>query len=201
MARKNVSSGREDDLLRIACFIIFNAIMFHVVLSNNDKRVVPLPSAAPKEGLKRFLLKQWQTILTINFEHIFHLALEILEQFPDAPQTEEILESLAGTARRSVSSGIVLRHDFAGRSYHNLLLRTTGHYYATYYTSVPAAALLSTLMFSTPNAKWSFDDLRKLSSFRVLDPACGSGTLVSAAYTSIKDAYLKAASNPNLDRF
>jgi hypothetical protein len=201
MARKNVSSGREDDLLRIACFIIFNAIMFHVVLSNNDRRVAPLPSAPPKEGLKRFLLSQWQTILKINFEHIFHLALEILEQFPDAPQTEEILESLASTARRSVSSGIVLRHDFAGRSYHNLLLRTTGHYYATYYTSVPAAAFLSTLIFSTPNTKWSFDDLRKLSSFRVLDPACGSGTLISAAYTSLKDAYLKAAMNPNLDKF
>ena len=201
MARKNVSSGREDDLLRIACFIIFNAIMFHVVLSNNDKRVTPLPNGRAQEGMKRFLLNQWQTILTINFEHIFRLAIEILEQFPDAPQTEEILESLADTARRSVSSGIVLRHDFAGRTYHNLLLRTTGHFYATYYTSVPAAALLSTLMFSTPNPKWTFGDLRKLSGFRVLDPACGSGTLVSAAYTSLKDAYLKAAINPNLDKF
>lgn len=104
-----------------------------------------------------------------------------------------MLTVLSTAAVDAVRSGILLKHDFMGRIYHKLLLSTTGHYYATYYTSIPAAWLLSGLLLREPNPAWKLGDLASYDDFHLIDPACGSGTLLSAAYSAIKDGYIKNA--------
>jgi N-6 DNA methylase len=193
VAKKKSSRGQEHDLIRIACFMLFDAMLFHVALANNRRSVMPL-SHREQRDYHGFFREQWIHIRDeINYRPVFSLAIEILDALPAAPETERMLEGLAKAAEDAVRSGILLKHDFVGRIYHKLLLSTTGHYYATYYTSLPAAWLLAGLIFRVPNAAWDFSSLGKISAFRIIDPACGSGTLLSAAYSAIRDQYILQA--------
>lgn len=186
---KKIGKGNkvEVDLLRIAAFILFDALIFHHSISANNAAIRPLSKLRPP--YRKALLEEWKRILQINYREVFELAREILEGFPAAPETEGILQELLVLSEDTASSGILRKHDFLGRIYHKLLLRTTGQFYATYYTSIPSAWLLAQLAVRTEHPDWNFQDSRHLTSFRMIDPACGSGTLLSAAYMALRDAY------------
>jgi len=108
---------------------------------------------------------------------------------------------LIAEAQRIASSKALLRHDLMGRIYHRLLLANIAKYYATYYTSVPAAWLLARLALETDNPSWNVDwsDAEEVSSFRVGDLACGSGTLLSASYRVILDKHITNSASEGLD--
>jgi len=178
------------DLLRIATFILFDATVFHEALSGADSRLHSLRDASAP--VQSFLDEEWGKILEIDYAPVFSLARDVLRAFPSSPETEAMLRSVMRTAIGAMSSGVLMRHDFMGRVYHRLLLRTTGHFYATYYTSVPAAWLLANLTVKTPHPTWKLGGLKGIGGFRVIDPACGSGTLLSAAYMALKDVHILA---------
>ena len=69
-------------------------------------------------------------------------------------------------------------HDLSGRLFHTLL--TDAKFTGAYYTSVPAATLLSRLVFHDwpPGVDWS--DHEFPASLNVADLACGTGTLLMA---------------------
>jgi len=187
MARKK-PSDIEQDLLRIATFMLFDASLCHEFLAGVHPEV---RSLRQREGsCQGFLADQWNAILSINYEPVFSIARDVLLSFPSSPDTERILHTIADAALDAMSSGVLLRHDFMGRVYHKLLLRTTGHYYATYYTSMPAAVLLASLATKTEHPRWRFSTLDDVAEFRMIDPACGSGTLLSAAYSALKDRHI-----------
>ena len=188
---KKKSQREIKDLLRIATFVLLNALIFHEVLASAGKGGSSLRRA--QSHRQKFLLAEWQKILKDDYAPVFWLAREILNAFPTSPQTESLLKQLADKALEVVASGILLKHDFMGRIYHKLLLRTTGKYYATFYTSIPAAWLLANLIFKTPHPSWDFADVGNIENFRVIDPACGSGTLLSAAYMAMKQMYVISA--------
>jgi len=97
------------------------------------------------------------------------------------------LRALANLAYDIASSKVLLRHDLFGRIYHRLLLGNLVKYHATYYTSIPAARLLARLLVNLPSSL----DVRNVppiyngEPLRVVDFACGSGTLLSAVYKEI----------------
>jgi len=192
--RKTSKVQGNRDLLRIASFILFDAAVFHEALSATHKHVESLRRRT--KPLQSFLDTEWQKILAINYEPVFRLSRDILISFPSSQETEWMLGRVCDSALSAASSGVLLRHDFMGRVYHKLLLRTTGHYYATYYTSVPAATLLANLAVKSPHPTWKLDQFDDLAGFRVIDPACGSGTLLSATYMALKDAYILSRPEP-----
>jgi hypothetical protein len=193
LARKRKSSGRQEDLFRIAAFMLFDALVFHQVLSNGHAAIVPPPRIEPGT-MQATLRRQWLDIRdNIDYKPVFDLAIDIIDTLPPSPDTEKILSLLADAAVEAVQSGILLKHDFMGRIYHKLLLSTTGQYYATYYTSIPAAWLLTGLLLRDPNPAWNLGDIAGYDDFRLIDPACGSGTLLSASYAALKDQYIKNA--------
>lgn len=182
------------DLVRIATFILFDACVFHETLAASNNKIRPLSRAT--RPLQRFFDREWTRILQVDYAPIFTLARDVLLSLPSSPESEQVLRKILETALNSVSSGVLMRHDFMGRVYHKLLLRTTGPYYATYYTSVPAAWLLAHLAVKTPNVGWSLGPIESFQAFRAIDPACGSGTLLSATYMALKDAYILARPSP-----
>ena len=193
MARKSTARTDADrNLLYVAIFILFDAAVFHEVIAGSHPQIASLRQAANCSSVQTFLDEQWREIRRIDYAPVFDIALAVLESFPSSVTSDGILKTICVSALEIVSSGILLRHDFMGRLYHKLLLRTTGHFYATYYTSVPAATLLSTLALRTPNDSWQLGSLEDIEKFRVIDPACGSGTLLSASYTALKDGYVLA---------
>jgi hypothetical protein len=183
-------SPHDRDLIRIATFILFDAAVFHDALAGVNSTIPPLRRAT--KPLQGFLDDAWKGILTIDYAPVFEIAREVLLSFPNSPDTEAILEGVVDTATTVGATGVLTRHDFMGRVYHKLLLRTTGRFYATYYTSIPAAWLLANLALKSHHPSWKFDGVPAVGEFRVLDPACGSGTLLSAAYMALKDLYILA---------
>src|SRR5437899_11984782 len=80
-----------------------------------------------------------------------------------------------------------LLHDLMGRIYHRLLAEAK--YLGTYYTGIPAAALLLKIALRGATADW--DDMEKLASYRAADLAAGTGTLLMAAADTICDLHIR----------
>jgi len=182
----------EKDLLRIGLFIIYDALMFHEVLSITNKEIKSLRKAPPLI-VTDFLIEEWKKIMNINYLPVFDLANKVLLSFPSSPETNGIIKELIGVALDIVSSGTLSTHDLMGGIYHKLLLRTVGKKYATYYTSTPGAWILANLAVKTknPDLNWNFEKLENIKNLRCIDPACGSGTLLSGFYMALKDKYIQ----------
>lgn len=148
-------------------------------------------SYGPIEGLKNAL----ENLLKIDYRAAVELTVEILKTLPPgiSPRVRDLLDF----AIRIASNKSLLRRDFAGRVYHEI----TGDIalkkgFATFYTEVPAAYLLATLAISTllgldeksPH-NLTHGEARKIidrvSSVRIGDFACGSGTLLTASYSAL----------------
>lgn len=107
-------------------------------------------------------------ILDINYEPIFGAIEEMLKSFPTMSMQ---FGKLVALATEISSKKALLRRDLAGKVYH----RVVGDWglkkgLATFYTQIPAAYLLLYLA--------------KPQSSRIADFACGSGTLLVAAYSA-----------------
>lgn len=107
----------------------------------------------------------------------------------------KVAEDLAG-------SRVLLKHDLFGRIYHQLLLGKLIKYYATYYTSIPAARLLARLLVNLPSPL-KIEEVPPTygnEPLKVADFACGSGTLLSAIYKElILRHMLDSKESKNLD--
>lgn len=197
MVKKRKRKAGDVDLLRIASFILLNTMIFHEKLANMNERITSLKEITNNYQSK--LIEEWEKIINeIGYHSIFHLGLQVLRSYPSSPQTECILKELKDLTLNILASGVLLRHDLMGRVYHKLLLQTAGGYYATYYTSVPAATLLAELIIKTEHKDWKFTN-EFLENFTIIDPACGSGTLLSALYAAIRDKYIIDCPSPDLN--
>ena len=81
-----------------------------------------------------------------------------------------------------------LRFDHAGPLYHRLL--ESAKYDGSFYTNNISALLLSRLAIQENFTDWS--DLERLRDLKVIDPACGTGTLLMASMHTIRDRYINA---------
>ena len=121
----------------------------------------------------------WDMILAVDYRPIFESARAVLA----APAQDHAwvasvkrVAAQALSAARSVSSA---RHDLMGRIFHRLL--DTARYDGSFYTSTSAAVLLAGLAIRPEDIP---DDL---SDYSIIDPACGTGTLLMAAAERIRD--------------
>ena len=120
----------------------------------------------------------WDLILAVNYRPIFAAAVGVLDAL-DAPSFSRAVRNIVHWARDAVGSVGGLRHDILGRIFHRLL---EGQYDGSFYTSVPASIILAGLAIR--NKK---EIPRNLEEMRVIDAACGTGTLLMAAAERIKD--------------
>lgn len=108
------------------------------------------------------------------------------------------LDVLKATATEIAETGVIRRHDVAGRIFHRLL--DTRKFLATNYTTIPAAIILSALAFDRRHPTWeNMDFTRKqtLEQLKIVDPACGSGTLLMAAFQEIiKHIHIQGEKRP-----
>jgi len=182
-------------IIKMAGLALVDAMVFQEVLASSDPDVDTLSKIVANPPVQQGLIKSWTAILEKNYAPIFELGKAILVSLPSSPLVEDALGILISEAQKIASSRALLRHDLMGRIYHRLLLADVAKYYATYYTSVPAAWLLAHLSLETDNPAWDVDwsNVESVSKFRVGDLACGSGTLLSASYRTILDGHIMAS--------
>jgi len=182
--------AKEDvhKLVSTAGLLLVDAMVFHETIAAFHKEVPTLSMLMSSPNLKKELENSWQYIIqNIDYEPVLEITLNILMNMPASATVDRQLRSLANLAYDIASSKVLLRHDLFGRIYHKLLLGNLVKYHATYYTSIPAARLLARLLINLPsdlNAEVvppTYND----EPLRVVDFACGSGTLLSAIYKEI----------------
>ncbi len=163
-------------------------MVFHEIIAASHKEVPTLSTVMASPNFKKDLENSWQYVIdNINYEPVLDITLNILRNIPASAIVDKQLRALANLAYDIASSKVLLRHDLFGRIYHRLLLGNLVKYHATYYTSIPAARLLARLIISLPSSlnvenvppTYNGDPLK------VVDFACGSGTLLSAVYKEI----------------
>ncbi|MCC5999148.1 MAG: SAM-dependent methyltransferase [Thermofilum sp.] len=183
-------SIREDThkIVATAGLLLIDAMVFHEVIASFHKDIPTLSMLLQSKNLKKELENAWQNIITnINYEPVLDIALRILRTLPASPALDRQLRALADLAYDIASSRVLLRHDLFGRIYHRLLLGKLVKYYATYYTSIPAARLLARLLINLPSTLnlESIPPTYNGEPLRIVDFACGSGTLLSAIYKEV----------------
>ena len=196
---RHVLAAAGSDPESTSALIWLNALLFQELLASHlDPR--QLPADLQSTGFPRadpdcrpwILLRQWKTILRVNCWPIFHVARDALKPVPTR-QATLALKCLARAVRKIAGRGVIRHHDIAGRIFHRLL--TSRKFLAANYTTIPAAVLLAGLVFDRESKAWkgvdwsSRDALRKL---RIVDPACGSGTLLMAALQEILKLYRRS---------
>lgn len=130
------------------------------------------------------LTDEWNHILDVNYWPIFATAREILRELP-TPTVGEVLQPLWNAANQLVQGGVTKSHDLTGVIFQRLI--ADRKFLATFYTRPAAAALLAGLAIPADRApggaEWG--DEETIASLQIGDFACGTGTLLSAAYQRI----------------
>ena len=168
----------------MAALVIINAMAFQERLASADALYQPV-SAARHDGIfsRIRLLQMWEAILSVDYYPIFHMAKQVVAELSDL-EADAVLAACAQTAADLLAMRALGRHDLAGRIFNRLIAERK--LLAAYYTSIPSSTLLAGLALAPerwPGLAWNRVDA--LSQFRLVDPACGTGTLLMAAYRRI----------------
>ncbi len=184
-------SDQEKDraaALRIGCLVLFNAIAFQdrLAAANED---VPTVNEALGKGISK-LRDVWRFICdTIDYVPVFELAVSILDVLGDGPDDIQA-PVIAPLVKAMEDTRRLEGHDLSGRLFHTLL--TDAKFTGAYYTSVPAATLLSRLVFHDwpPHIDWADHEFPSLLD--VADLACGTGTLLMAVAAEAERRHTEA---------
>ena len=184
---------QEDDpkgqTRRMAMTVLTDALVFHTALaeaglmvSANPSRPVLEPSELRQHGVFQpsRMVDEWGHILTVNYWPIFHTSREILRALPTR-LAADILAALWHTTETLVAGGVTRSHDLTGTIFQRLI--ADRKFLATFYTRPSAATLLAGLALPLHQREWA--DADALTDMRIGDFACGTGTLLSAAYSRL----------------
>ena len=181
----------------IASLVLSNAALLHHRLRRVERLsgITSLECAAQQEDadLPAALCEAWREIFRIDYRPVFEPALAVVE----ALESRELAPTLRGITQNAISVAdelASLRFDHAGPLYHRLL--PSARYDGSFYTNNVSALLLARLALAEQTADWA--NVEALSRLKVIDPACGTGTLLMAAMHAIRDRY-EDASNPSED--
>lgn len=127
------------------------------------------------------LFESWSRILAVDYRPIFEAGCRVLESL-NTPQFTNAVKIVVNWARLATGQVESLRHDILGRIFHILL--ENARYDGSYYTSVPAAMLLSTLALPDKDSVPA-----NLEDLKMIDPACGTGTLLMSTTERLRHVF------------
>ena len=177
--------GAIDELIyaKAALAILLSATFYQSI--HAQLGLSTIGSLCSQYGFKYGLRRGFEEISKVDYRPVYNLAIQVVEALP--PQVSSALGRIVELADECASKRTILKKDFSGKIYHRIVgdwaIRKN---FATYFTTVPAAYLLAYLAVFTGTGV--LGGFRK--SVRVGDLACGSGTLLTAAYNALKDLYI-----------
>ena len=187
--------GQSDDQAGqtrlMAMTVLINALIFHDALATVEfdiggRPVTPVHQFnSPSSGFdQQSIIVEWRAILNVNYWPIFATAGEILRRLPVAT-ADVVLQLLWEAAQQLIRGGVTKSHDLTGVIFQRLI--ADRKFLATYYTRPAAAALLAGLALhprgASDGADWG--DADAVAGLQIGDFACGTGTLLAAAYQRV----------------
>ena len=172
---------------RMAMAVLANACIVHRAIADThgiknfmQMRAKSLELGKPHVSQLEFA-DEWHRIMNeVDYWPIFSLALDVLSALP-SPSASPVLLRMMGLAEDLEGLGTVITGDLAGQAIGRLI--TDRKFLATFYTLPSSAALLAELAVGRMRIQATEDGLS--GDLRVADLACGTGTLLSAAYRRI----------------
>lgn len=162
----------EKQVKNLASYLLFNQLLFYHIYTKKDK-TASLPELDIIEDIKD-IQTYFNRITKIDYQSIYRVNI-----LGHIPKSKIVIDTL-----NEVIKGIKLlraeyiTQDLAGRFFHDLIPFEVRKVLAAFYTHPTAADLLAGLTID------SYDEA-------ILDPACGSGTLLVASYKRKQDLYQK----------
>ncbi len=184
----------EDESCKTAALLIANACIMHKRLeeTGNLDGLTRIEYANRMNDPASSLAAAWHTILQKDYAPVFQDATALLENLPYNKKIHEAIGTLIQCAIDNATTLNELGFDHAGPLYHSVLGSAQSD--GAYYTKNLSAYLLAGLAFDENFTDWS--DPKVVNTLKIIDPACGTGTLLMAALNIIKK---RAAEAQNLD--
>ncbi len=176
---------------RMAATIMINALLFHMNLIGhpNLKQFDELrPDGRLLQGM---VVQEWREILKINYFSIFNIAIELLMTLTPPRLASRALNRLANAAERIQVLGASDSSDLIGTVFQRLI--ADRKFLATFYTRPESATLLAHLAIPDDD---NWDDPDRVKDFKIADYACGTGTLIHAAYRRLNQLHLFSGGDP-----
>lgn len=149
--------GEAENVARfLAAYIILSQILFLRLLAS----VRPYIITGERPLTRRRLREAFARVLDINYRPVYEI--DVLDAVPE-PYLRDTFNLIWGLAIENI------RYELPGRLFHELMPPTIRKLLAAFYTRPQAAEILARLTI-------------ELSEDTVFDPACGSGTILVAAY-------------------
>ena len=119
--------------------------------------------------------------LSVDYRQIFEWSCAIIDALPATPARNAALEIIAEAALDIQSSAGSQHHDLVGITFCQSVESAKND--GSMYTTIPAATMLVHLLFEGADIDW--EDYQSVTSIRIVDFACGTGTLLIAAVNYI----------------
>lgn len=181
---------REDDggakgICTVAALMLCNACLLQRRLRDEPemRTIMRLDKVAGASNPREVLAIAWESILEKDYAPVFQPALAVLAALSESKAVYGAIRSVAECANRVADSLSDFGFDHAGPLYHRILGSAKSD--GAFYTNNLSAVMLARLAFPDDGVDWS--DPQAVANLRIMDPACGTGTLLMAALQTIKE--------------
>ena len=176
--------GGAKGVCTIAALMLANACLLQRRLRDEPqmKTILRLDKVAGASNPGEVLALAWEAILEKDYAPVFRPALAVLGALPHDNATGNAIRVVAECANRVADSLSELGYDHAGPLYHRILgsARSDG----AFYTNNLSAIMLARLSLTNDLIDWS--NPSAVEKLRIIDPACGTGTLLMASLQTMK---------------
>jgi len=155
-----------EEMRQAATYLLVNQILFYHVLSTANTEFDPINEE--KLGKPIDLLRYFDLVLKKDYTSVF--GFDVASKLPES--ATDIIKRVIIVVKALAPEKI--GHDVLGKVFHDLIPFNIRKAVAAFYTNNEAAEILAKLSIDKPNAE-------------VMDLACGSGTLLVAAYKRKKE--------------
>ncbi len=178
------ADGGAKGICTVGALLLANACLLQRRLRDEPamQMLLRLDQVAGASDPKQLLEFAWEVILQKDYRPVFEPALKALRALPPGRRVANAVRILVECANRTADSLSDLGYDHAGPLYHRILGSAKSD--GAYYTKNLSAILLTRLALSDDLIDWS--DTNKVNRLRIMDPACGTGTLLMGALHTIK---------------
>ena len=184
------SRSKQADGCTIAALLLMNAAMLHQRIAAGAwlSGISNLASVKSRAQIIPALLQQWTRIIGHDFRPIIEPAVDTVYAVQETGKLAGLnraLRHIAAEAERIAATYADLGADHAGPLFNRVMGNQASD--GAFFTRPPAAALAANLTLDclNPNADWT--DPAVWRDCKAVDLACGSGTLLAALLTAMKN--------------
>ena len=178
------NDGGAKGVCTVAALMLCNACLLQRRLRDEPemKTIVRLDKVAGAKHPREVLEAAWDAILEKDYAPVFRPALAALGALREGKAINDAIRMVAECANRVADSLSDLGYDHAGPLYHRILGSAKSD--GAFYTNNLSAVMLARLAFTRDLIDWS--DPEAVAKLRIIDPACGTGTLLMATLQTVK---------------